>query len=95
MIDMNYQTTATIRQRGQLTIPEDARKFFEWLNMDKIVTIQLSSEAMTIKPYVKTVSDNTRWKRADELMQIAHSFTGGKGNGSSLIAQDRENGHYD
>ena len=92
---MVYQTTATIRQRGQLTIPETARNFFEWLNMDKIVTIQLSSDAMTIRPYVKTVSNDARWKRANELMQIAHSFTGGTGNGSGLIAQDRESGHYD
>lgn len=92
---MDYQTTAIIRQRGQLTIPEEARKFFDWLGMDKVVTIQLTAEAITIKPYVKSISNDARWKRSDELMQIAHSFTGGKGNGSDWIVEDRESGHYD
>lgn len=41
----------------------------------------------------KKVTTKTKWKRADKLMKVAHSFTGGKGNGSGLIVKDRENGH--
>ncbi|MEK7565684.1 MAG: AbrB/MazE/SpoVT family DNA-binding domain-containing protein [Patescibacteria group bacterium] len=92
---MNYQTTAVIRQRGQLTIPEEVRKIFGWLGKDKVVTIQTSINAVVVKPYSQTNFGSTQWKRAHELVQISHSFVGGKGNISSQISQDREGGHYD
>lgn len=88
----NLQTTATIRQRGQLTIPDEIRTSLVWLKPNAIIRIETRQEKeVVLKPYLtKLDSQKELWQKAWEATQIARSFKGKRGNLSKFIAEDRE-----
>lgn len=52
-MDTVLQTTAVIRQRGQLTIPDQIRKHCQWLIPGSVVTLTATAnkEQLVIRPY--------------------------------------------
>ncbi len=88
---MNLQTTAIIRDRGQLTIPELMRGKSRWIGPGSVVTlVQVKADEIVIKPYnpAKEVDWDALWKRIKRV----RSF---KGRGESIslsefIVKDRE-----
>lgn len=89
-MDLQLQTTATIRQRGQLTIPDQIRSATSWLGLNSLVTIAVRpNDELVIKPYSSTGTKVVDWKKAWEMIQLARSFKGKRGNLSKLVAEDR------
>jgi len=91
----NLQTTATIRQRGQLTIPDEIRGAKPWLNTNAIVIIKTTpADELLIKPFYNfpqgKEDKKTNWKKIWEGVELARSFKGKRGNLSKFIAEDRE-----
>lgn len=89
-MDAVIQTTAVIRQRGQLTIPDQIRDFIKWLLPNSIVSITVNEEEMVVKPYTKAIKEKIDWKEIWERIEIADSFWGKKGNLSQFIVEDRD-----
>lgn len=88
----NLQTTATIRQRGQLTIPNEIREQIAWLKPNDVVEIETrDSKEIVVKPYTKVKSSNQeRWAKTWQAIEVARSFKGKRGNLSKFIVEDRE-----
>ena len=84
-------TTAIIRQRGQLTIPDSIRGKVKWANPGSVVTVsQVNPDEIVIKPQStqkKVVADDL-WRR----IRLVRSFKG-KGKPvrlSEFVVKDRE-----
>ncbi|MEK7611684.1 MAG: AbrB/MazE/SpoVT family DNA-binding domain-containing protein [Patescibacteria group bacterium] len=88
----DLRATATIRQRGQLTIPDEIREQLAWLKPNDVVEIETKdSREIIVKPYLaKTDSKKILWQKAWVATQIARSFKGKRGNLSKFIIEDRE-----
>lgn len=86
-------TTATIRQRGQLTIPDTIRDRFPWIKTDAVVTLDASDPTrIVIQPFAMNVSDKPDWDLIWKMIARARAIPGkGKMNASEFIAQDRYN----
>ena len=86
-------TTATIRQRGQLTIPDQIRQKFSWLKENSVVTITASPIGeIVIKPIAESSSDQPDWDEIWRRIHLTRSFKG-KTKGKSLtqfIIEDRQ-----
>lgn len=84
------QTAGIIRQRGQLTIPDDIRETHEWASPGSVVTVATSKpDEIVIRPYSpqREVDWDTVWK----AIKRARSIKGkGPGNLSAFIAKDRQ-----
>lgn len=90
MKNFPYETTAIIRKRGQMTIPDEIREKSSWLTADSVVTLQrLGDETLLLRPYVsqKTPDD---WKKLWKMIRRVRSFKGARGNLSQFIVKDRE-----
>ncbi len=83
--------TATIRQRGQLTIPDQVRQKFSWLKENAVVTIFASPMGeIIIKPLnIHASSDKPDWNEIWRKIKLVRSFKGKRGNLSKFIAEDR------
>jgi bifunctional DNA-binding transcriptional regulator/antitoxin component of YhaV-PrlF toxin-antitoxin module len=83
--------TATIRQRGQLTIPDALREQFSWLKEQSVVMISASPAGeIIIKPLgTRAPSDTPDWDEIWRKIRLVRSFKGKRGNLSRFIAQDR------
>lgn len=79
----------TIRSRGQITIPEKLRKYFEWLNPGSAVVVTHEEDEIRIKPL--TSKENINWNKIWDLIAVARSFKGKKGNLSEFVSMDRQN----
>lgn len=87
----NLQTTATIRQRGQLTIPGEIRNSLPWLLPNNVVIVKTTpAKELLIKPYQKEEARKLDWKKIWEGVELARSFKGKRGNLSKFIAEDRK-----
>lgn len=82
--------TATIRQRGQLTIPDKVREVLDWLQTGAVVGIDVDKEEVRIKPHFRANKD-IDWDEFLAKVQLARSFWGKRGNLSAMIVADREN----
>lgn len=82
--------TAVIRQRGQLTIPDQVRDLLVWMREGSVVGIDIENEEVRIKPHAKAKKD-IDWEGFFSKVQLARSFKGKRGNLSSIVAEDREN----
>lgn len=88
----NIQTTAIIRNRGQLTIPDVIRRAFDWIKTESVVKIVYRSpQEIVITPYIQENIKKTNWKKIWAAIAKARSFKGKKGNLSKFIAEDRYN----
>lgn len=86
---MQIQTTATIRDRWQITIPDEIRKLLEWIKPKSVVSVEVTAKKeLIIKPYI--TEQKVNWKRVWEGIEQARSIKGGRGNLSKFIIEDRE-----
>lgn len=88
---MQLQTTAIVRDRFQLTIPDQIRLRIHWLAPGSVVTIsQSKANEIVIKPHV--AAGNANWNRIWRSIKLARSYVGTyKGGLSEYIVSDREN----
>lgn len=86
---MQIHTTATIRDRWQITIPDEIRKILSWLKPESVVSVAVTAKKeLIIKPYIQEQKVN--WKRIWEGIEQARSIKGKRGNLSKFIIEDRE-----
>lgn len=89
----SIQTTAIIRSRGQLTIPDVIRRAFDWMKTESVVKIiYRSPKEIVITPYIQENVKKTNWKKVWAAIAEARaiSSTGKKGSLSEFIIKDRE-----
>ena len=85
-------TTVVIRQRGQITIPDQIRNFLKWLSPNSVVSITVANnEEVIIRPLLKTDKQKPDWKKIWEGLELVNSFKGKRGSLSDFIIKDREN----
>ncbi len=84
------KAVSIIRDRGQLTIPDNIRKVINWANPMSAVTISVTKpDEIVIAPhqYQKEVDWDKLWKQIKRV----RAFKGkGRGNLSGFIVEDRE-----
>ncbi len=86
----NVLATATIRDRGQITIPEKIRQGLKWPSVNAVVSLStITSNELIIKPYQSTKS--TDWSRVWNDIKLSRSYTGRQGDLAEFISSDREN----
>ncbi len=84
-------TTATIRQRGQLTIPDKIRDKIVWLKDNSVVSINTNKDGdIVITPYKTTLTDKPDWDEIWRKIKLVRSFKGKRGNLSQFIIEDRK-----
>lgn len=85
--------TATIRQRGQLTIPDKVREVLSWLQTGEVVGIDIDDDEVRIRPQagVKKRVDWDKLWRGLERCRTYKSKKKGEMSGSEFIAMDRYN----
>lgn len=89
----NIQTTAIIRNRGQLTIPDVIRRAFDWMKTESVVKIiYRSPQEIVITPYIQEKKKLVNWKKIWAAIAEARAISskGKKGNLSEFIIRDRE-----
>lgn len=85
----NLQATVIIRNRGQLTIPEEIREALDWADSSSVVKMKvLEPQRIVIEPHQKT--DSVNWETVWDGIALARSFSGKRGNLSQFIAKDRQ-----
>jgi AbrB family looped-hinge helix DNA binding protein len=86
---MQLQTTGTIRQRGQLTIPESIREEFDWAAPGSVVIIEpKKTNEILLRPYSPKKKPN--WNEIWGGIKRARAIKGKSGNLSVAITQDRQ-----
>lgn len=84
-------TTATIRQRGQLTIPDIIRDRFTWIKTDAVVTLDATDPTrIVIQPFTANAADKPDWDLIWKMIARARAIPGKRGNLSKFIAYDRQ-----
>lgn len=84
-----YISTATIRQRGQLTIPDEIRERLSWVNINEAVRIKTEGDnKIIIEPYER--EKKIDWKKLRAQLKRVANFKGKRGNLSQFIIEDRE-----
>ena len=83
--------TATIRQRGQLTIPDQVRGMLGWLQTGAVVGIEADKDEVRIKPKIVS-KKQTDWDKIWRTIKLTRSF---KSQGedipaSQFIVEDRQ-----
>ena len=90
---MSYQiqTTGIIRQRGQITLPDDIRDKVNWATVGSVVTIKtVKSDEIVIEPY--SPQKGLDWDKLWQDIKRVRLYKGKyHGSLSRFIAQDREN----
>ena len=85
------QTTAIVRDRGQLTIPDEIRRLIKWITPRSVVTIRISTQdELIVKPYQTIEKQTVDWNKIWENIQLTRSFKGTRGNLSQFIVGDRQ-----
>ena len=85
---MRLQTTAIVRDRGQLTIPNDIREVIDWMTPASVVTIYIeTTNKLVIQPHF--IEKQINWEEIWNQVKLARSFIGESGNLSKFIAEDR------
>jgi len=85
------QTTAIIRDRGQLTIPNKVRKILDWMSPNSVVYIKAeTTHELVIKPYEQKPESQINWVEIWKRIKRSQSFKGKRGNLSAFIIKDRD-----
>jgi len=86
----DMQSTATIRQRGQLTLPDEIRDKISWLSPGSAVIITTSSKnEIKIIPYQRFNKKEIDWRIIWDQIKLVRTFKGKRGNLSNFIVEDR------
>lgn len=81
---------ASVRQRGQITIPGKIRADFPWLKSGSVIHIsRFDDQSLIVRPYQKRPSQEIDWEKIENNIAIIRSFEGKKGNLASFIVKDR------
>jgi len=88
-MNTSYNSTAIIRQRGQLTIPDNIREYVDWLGTNSIVSIEASKKEIKIIPYQNIQEKKVDWKKLWAQIKRVRSYKGKRGNLSKMIVEDR------
>ncbi len=88
---MQVQTTAIVRGRGQLTIPDSIRDRANWVSPGSVVTVaQLRADEIVIRPHLAS-QNKVDWNKIWRNIELARSHKGVySGSLSEFIAADRE-----
>lgn len=88
--NMQLQSTAIIRDRGQLTIPDLIRGRNDWVSPGSVVTVlQTGANEIVIKPHAEGKKVN--WDKLWKNIELTRSYEGSySGSLSEFIALDRE-----
>lgn len=90
-MNTTYTSTAIIRQRGQLTIPDELRQKLDWLTEGSVVSVSTDlTNTVKITPYTKHEEKKIDWKKLRIQIERVRSFKGKRGNLSQFIIEDRE-----
>ena len=90
---MQIQTTATIRDRWQITIPDEIRKIVDWAKPRSVVSVRVTAKnELVINPLESGQEREVNW---DEVWKAIHeariiSSKGKKMSLSRFIVRDRE-----
>lgn len=84
--------TATVRERGQITLPDKIRTGLPWLNTGSVVhVIPLNPQTVVVKPYSHAEAKKAvDWKKIEDNIALVRSFKGKMGDLASFIAKDRQ-----
>lgn len=87
-----FQTTAIIRQRGQLTIPDFIRAVTSWVAPGSVVSVSRNkADEIVIKPHAVSKRD-INWDKLWRDLERVSSYEGKyKGSLSEFIIKDRQN----
>lgn len=85
------QTTGIIRQRGQITLPDDIRDKVDWATVGSVITIKTTkADEIVIQPY--SSQNEVDWDKLWRDIERVRSYKGKyHGSLSKFVAQDREN----
>ena len=89
----NIQTTAIIRNRGQLTIPDVIRRAFDWMRTESVVKIiYRSPQEIVITPYIQEKVKKINWKKIWAAIAEARAISskGKKISLSEFVVKDRQ-----
>ena len=81
--------TVTIRQRGQLTIPDEIRQQLVWLETGSVVNLVAEHQEVKIRPYSDQPEPQLNWQKIWDNIHLARSFQGKHGNLARFILNDR------
>lgn len=82
------QTTAIIRQRKQLTIPEEISRSIAWAGENNVVRITTEgNKRIIIEAYTENAPID--WKKLRAQLSRVANYKGKHGNLSQFIAEDR------
>lgn len=85
----NLQATVIIRNRGQLTIPEEIREALDWADSSSVVQMKvLEPKRIIIEPHQK--ENNVNWEAVWDGIALVRSFPGKRGHLAKFIAKDRQ-----
>lgn len=82
------QSIATIRERGQLTIPGKIREALKWASENFVVRLIVREQEIILTPY--TDQKKTNWDKIWQGIRLARSYKGKRGNLSNFISKDRQ-----
>lgn len=82
------QSIATIRERGQLTIPGKIREALKWASENFVVRLIVREQEIVLTPY--TDQKETNWDKIWQGIRLARSYKGKRGNLSNFISRDRQ-----
>jgi len=85
-------TNVVVRQRGQVTIPDDVRNMVAWLSEGSAVGLEMvEKEMLILRPHTKAIVKKFSWNEISKKINLARSFKGQNGNLSGFIIEDRKN----
>lgn len=82
-----YMQTVSIRDRGQITIPDNFRATYQWLKTGSVLVVSLQKNKVILTPYEDKKVSN--WKEIWEKIEIARAIKGKGGNLAKFVAEDR------
>lgn len=82
------QINTIVRDRGQITLPDEIRKLKTWASSQSVITISASeNDEIIITPYTKTKKHD--WDKVWSAIKKARAIKGKGGSLSAFIAKDR------
>lgn len=90
---MNIQTTAIVRNRYQITIPDEIRKVLDWAKPNSVVSVGVTAnKELLIKPFEPDEGKKIDWREVWKAIHEARAISakGKRGSLSRFIVKDRE-----
>jgi len=87
------QTIAVVRDRYQITIPDEVRQLINWAQPKSIISIKVTDKKeLIIKPFEPKQEDKVNWEKVWKAIHEARiiSASGKNINLSKFIIKDRQ-----